>query len=91
MTWNTTETGTRRFTSPEAPGWTLTVYAHQQNRIEVDTGSSSTEVEVDSEGITVFGETSNSYTFSGVRFTIPWVIIREIIRFQESSSEYGTA
>ena len=40
---------------------------------------------MDSPGDTeVFGERSSGYDFSGVRFTIPWVIIREIIEFQES-------
>jgi hypothetical protein len=84
MAWNTDDNGTRRFTDLSAPGWELTVWAHQPDRIDVDTGSSSSEVCVEPEGIQVFGEESNGYNFSGVRFTIPWVIVREIVRFQDS-------
>ena len=84
MAWITNDLGTRRFTSPEAPGWELTVYSHDPGRISVDSRNSDTEVSVDHEGIEVFGESSCGYDFSGVRFTIPWVIVREIVRFQDS-------
>ena len=90
MAWNTDENGTRRFTSPAAPGWELVEWSHSPGRIYVDTGSSSTEVDVDSNGVEVFGETSNSYSYSGVRFTIPWAIVREIIRFQDSVQSPNT-
>lgn len=83
MTWIIDDNGTRRFTSPSAPGWELTVWAHDPNRIYVDSPG-DTEVSVDSDGIEVFGERSSGYDFSGVRFTIPWVIIQEIVRFQDS-------
>jgi len=85
MGWIVDDNGTRRFTSPSAPDWELTVWAHDPNRIYVDSPG-DTEVSVDSDGIEVFGERSSNggYDFSGVRFTIPWVIIREIIEFQES-------
>ena len=84
MAWNTDDNGTRRLTDPSAPGWELTVWAHQPDRIDVDTGSSRSEVCVEPEGIEVFGERSCGYELSGERFTIPWAIVREIIRFQDS-------
>jgi len=83
MGWINDDNGTRRFTSPSAPDWELTVWAHDPSRIYVDSPS-DTEVNVDSDGIEVFGESIRAYDCSGVRFTIPWVIIREIIEFQES-------
>lgn len=90
MTWNTDDIGIRRFTSPDAPGWVLTIYPEVQG-IYVDTGSADTEVEVTADGIEVFGEVSRGgYTgYEGVRFTIPWVIMREIVRFQDSVQSQG--
>lgn len=84
MSWNTDENGTRRFTSPEAPGWEIVEWAHSPGRIDVHSPGYETEVCVEPEGIQVFGESSNFYSFSGVRFTIPWVIVREIVRFQDA-------
>ena len=81
----TDDLGTRRFTSPDAPGWVLTVYPEVQTSIYVDTGNGDTEVMVEPEGIEVFGEASLGYSgYEGVRFTIPWVIVRELVRFQDS-------
>lgn len=85
MAWTTDDLGTRRFTSPEAEGWTLTVYDIYPSRIEVDTGDPDTDVVVTEEGIEVCGETSvGAYEHMGVRFTVPWVIVREIVAFQAS-------
>jgi hypothetical protein len=83
MGWIDDDNGTRRFTSPSAPDWVLTVWAHDPNRIYVDSPG-DTEVCVDSDGIEVFGERIALYDCSAVRFTIPWAILREIIRFQDS-------
>jgi hypothetical protein len=52
MGWITDDNGTRRFNSPEAPDWELTVFAHDPNRIYVDSPGDS-EVSVESEGIEV--------------------------------------
>jgi len=84
MAWNTDENGTKRFTSPEAPGWEVVEWAHSPGRVYVHTPGSATEVIVDDDGVTVFGESSNGYSFSGVQFTIPWSIVREIVRFQDA-------
>ena len=84
MGWIVDDNGTRRFTSPQAPGWKLTVYESRPDQIDVDTGANETDVTVTPDGIEVFGEQTNSYDCSAVRFTIPWAIIQEIIRFQES-------
>ena len=83
MNWIVDDNGTRRFSSPDAPRWGITIWAHDPGRIFVDSPG-DTEVSVDSDGIEVFGERSHDYSYSGVRFTIPWVIVREIIRFQDS-------
>lgn len=88
MGWITDDNGTKRFTSPETPDWELTVFAHDPNRIYVDSPG-DTDVSVESEGIEVFGEGSTGYNFYGIRFTIPWVIVREIIRFQDSEQSHG--
>ena len=85
MAWHTDDIGIRRFTSPEAEGWTLTVYPDRPDQINVDTGDADTEVLVGPNGIKVFGEESCGYSgYVGVRFTVPWVIVREIVRFQDS-------
>lgn len=84
MTWNTDESGTKRFASPEAPGWEIVEWAYSPGRIDVHPPGYETEVCVEAEGIQVFGESSNCYSFSGVRFTIPWAIVREIVRFQDA-------
>ena len=84
MGWITNEFGTRIFTDPTAPGWELTVFESTPSVMHVDSPD-DTEVSVTSGGIEVFGEESHGYAgFSGVRFTIPWVITREIVRFQDS-------
>ena len=84
MAWNTDDLGIRRFTSPEAPGWVLTIYPNSPSSLDVDTGAAETDVYLESKGIQVFGEATNDYYHSAVRFTIPWSIIREIVRFQDS-------
>jgi len=83
--WITDDIGIRRFTSPEAPGWVVTIYPEVSTSIYVDTGNGDTEVDVSRDGIMVFGEESRGYSGCvGVRFIIPWVIVREIVRFQDS-------
>jgi hypothetical protein len=83
MGWTTDDNGTRRFSSESDPAWGLTVWAHCPQQIYVDSPG-DTEVNVGPEGIQVFGESISVYDVSGVRFTIPWEIVREIIRFQDS-------
>lgn len=90
MAWNTDEFGTRRFTDPSAPGWELVIWPSQVDQIDVVTGRNETDVSVGSDGIGVFGEESNSYTCSAVRFTIPMVIVREIVRFRDSVQSHGS-
>jgi len=83
--WITDDIGIRRFTSPEAPGWVVTIYPEVPTSIYVDTGNGDTEVDVSRDSIMVFGEVSRGYDgYAGARFTIPWVIVREIVRFQDS-------
>jgi len=92
MTWITDDIGIRRFTSPDAPGWILSIHPEVPSCICVDTGNGDTEVDVSRDGIMVFGEESRGYSgcapstvrWQGVRFTIPWVIVREIVRYQDS-------
>jgi len=43
-------------------------------------------VEVTPDGIECFGESSSGYSFSGIRFTIPWRILAEISAFQAVQS-----
>lgn len=85
MAWNTDDIGTRRFTSSDAPGWTIVVYADTTEAI-VEAPDADTQVAVTPEGIQVFGETDHGYYsgYSAVRFTVPWAIVREVIRFQDS-------
>jgi hypothetical protein len=83
--WITDDIGIRRFTSPDAPGWILSIYPEVSSSICVDTGIRDAEVDVSRDGIMVFGEESRGYSGCvGVRFTIPWVIVREIVRYQDS-------
>jgi hypothetical protein len=99
MTWTTDDIDIRRFTSPDAPGWILSIHPEVPSctcavpsRICVDTGNGDTEVDVSRDGIMVFGEesrgnsgcTPSKRSYVGVRFTIPWVIVREIVRYQDS-------
>jgi len=85
MTWTTDDIGIRRFTSPDAPGWILSIHPEVPSCICVDTGNGDTEVDVSRDGIMVFGEESRGNSgYVGVRFIIPWVIVREIVRYQDS-------
>jgi len=94
MTWTTDDIGIHRFTSPDAPGWILSIHPEVPSSIYVDTGNGDTEVDISQDGITVFGEdpralprawfAAAAVLHSGVRFTIPWVIVREIVRYQDS-------
>ena len=78
MTWTTDDIGIRRFTSPDAPGWILSIHPEVPSCICVDTGNGDTEVDISQDGIMTFGAAS------GCGFTIPWVIVREIVRYQDS-------
>jgi hypothetical protein len=82
--WHTDEYGIQRFSSPVAPGWELIIRPERPERLDVISDDNYVEVLVEPDGIEVFGEDSSGESFSAVRFTIPWVILREIIRFQDS-------
>jgi hypothetical protein len=82
--WITSETGTRTF---RHEGWELTVFAHCSHQIDISAPNSDVEIDVTSEGISCFGEESSFYSFSGVRFTIPWRIIEEILKFKASQND----
>jgi hypothetical protein len=84
--WQIEEHGTRRF---HHGGWELIVWAHCPNQITVMCSKNEVEVEVCSEGIECFGERScGGYGgFEGVRFTIPWRILTEIILFHSEHSK----
>jgi hypothetical protein len=85
--WITSDTGTRTF---HHTGWELAVFAHCPHQITVTAPNSEVDVEVTPDGIECFGESSSGYSFSGIRFTIPWRILAEISAFhavQSSSSK----
>ena len=82
MTWHTTDTGTKTFSS-STPGWKLVVWGHDPHRITVDAPSYDIEVDVTPEGIEVLGERNCGYEVSARRVEIPWDIIREIIAFHD--------
>ena len=86
--WITSDTGTRR--TFHHADWELTVFAHCPHQITVTAPNSEVDVEVTPDGIECFGESSSGYSFSGIRFTIPWRILAEISAFhavQSSSSK----
>lgn len=89
--WETdVDTGTRRFCHG---GWQLIIWAHCSDKITV-IPSDDVEVDISSEGIECFGERScGAYGgFEGVRFTIPWRILTEIVAFHNSNRrvDYGS-
>jgi len=77
--WITSDTGTRTFRHTD---WELTVFAHCPHQITVTAPNSEVDVEVTPDGIECFGESSSGYSFSGIRFTIPWRILAEISAFR---------
>ena len=81
--WETDDIGTRRF---RHGGWELIVWGHDPDRLTV-IPDNDVEVDVSSEGIECFGERScGGYGgFEGVRFTIPWRILTEIVVFHNSN------
>jgi len=81
--WITSDNGTRTF---RHEGWELTVFAHCPHQITVTAPNSEVDVEVTPDGIECFGESSCGYSFSGIRFTIPWRILAEISAFQAVQS-----
>ena len=84
--WITSDTGTRTFRHAR---WELTVFAHCPHQITVTAPNSDVDVEVTPDGIECFGESSSGYSFSGIRFTIPWRILAEISAFHVVQSSTG--
>jgi len=81
--WITSDNGTRTFHHAD---WELTIFAHCPHQITVTAPNSEVDVEVTPDGIECFGESSSGYSFSGIRFTIPWRILAEISAFHAVQS-----
>jgi len=80
MVWKTDDLGNRRFTSADAYPWALVARSTSPGEIIVETPRGEIDVNVTHDGVEVFGQESVGEGFVGTRFTIPWVIIQEIVR-----------
>jgi hypothetical protein len=77
--WDTDDYGTRRF---RHRGWEVTKHAGFIG-VDVaapDMGRAVVEVSADQDGLTVFGEEGyRDGGYAGVRFTIPWPVVRALL------------
>ena len=70
--------GSRKFTHG---GWTLWVFDDTPSRLEVG-GPGDIDVSLEEDGLECFAETSCGYSWSAQRFTIPWPILLEIVKWK---------
>lgn len=88
-TWTTDDLGIQRFYHD---GWTITVMPNDKIHPYIDAPDPDIEVNVSSTGIQCFGEKNLGHWNGhvGVRYTIPWRIIQEVMSYVELTSTFRT-
>lgn len=72
-TWITNEFGTREFNHER---WTITMF--ESGETHINTPTNNWQVQIDSNGVSVFGEDRCPYATCGEWVNIPWRIMMEI-------------